>query len=338
MKTAVVILNFNTSKLLEHFMPIVLKHTQAYARIIVADNDSKDDSVQVMKTQFSEVELIVNKVNGGFAAGYNDCLKHVNAEYVMLLNSDVEVTENWLQPLEALLDANPDVAAVQPKLRAFHNKAAFEFAGACGGYIDKYGFPFCRGRIFDTIEDDNGQYDTAVEVFWATGACMLIRKSVFDELGGFDEDFFAHMEEIDLCWRIQNAGYKLMVQPASLVYHVGGGTLSALSARKTYFNFRNNLMMLHKNLPANKLYSTLFLKMILDGLAAFKFLVSNGFQHFLAVLNAHLYFYKHFKRRQLVRHKTQKQIKINYTKNIYSKSLVWTYFVAKKKKFMDYQF
>ena len=161
---------------------------------------------------------------------------------------------------------------------------------------------------------------------------------MFIEAEQLDGDFFAHMEEIDLCWRIQNAGYKLMVQPASLVYHVGGGTLSALSARKTYFNFRNNLMMLHKNLPANKLYSTLFLKMILDGLAAFKFLVSNGFQHFLAVLNAHLYFYKHFKRRQLVRHKTQKQIKINYTKNIYSKSLVWTYFVAKKKKFMDYQF
>lgn len=338
MKTAVVILNYNTSKLLEHFLPLVIKYTQDAARIIVADNASTDDSVHVMQTKFSNTELIVNKVNGGFAAGYNECLRHVNAEYIMLLNSDVEVTENWLQPLESVLDLNAEVAAVQPKLRAFHNKSAFEFAGASGGFIDKFGFPFCRGRIFDTIEDDNGQYDNLTEVFWATGACMLIRKSVFDNLGGFDEDFFAHMEEIDLCWRIQNAGYKLMVQPASVVFHVGGGTLSALSARKTYFNFRNNLMMLHKNLPQSKLYSTLFLKMILDGLAAFKFLISNGTQHFLAVLNAHIYFYKHFKRRQIIRHQTQKKVKLNYTKNILNISIVWSYYVSKKKKFSEYFF
>lgn len=335
MKTAVVILNYNTRKLLEQFLPIVLSKTENDARVVVVDNASSDDSVAMMQSKFSAVDLIVNKVNGGFAGGYNDCLKHIHADYILLLNSDVEVTDNWIKPLETILDNDKTVAAVQPKIRSYQNKTMFEFAGACGGYIDKFGFPFCRGRLFDTLETDTGQYDNATEIFWATGACMLIRKNIFDELGGFDEDFFAHMEEIDLCWRIQNAGYRLVVEPASVVYHVGGGTLSVLSPRKTYYNFRNNLMMLHKNLPQQKLYSTLFIKLVLDGIAAIKFLFSNGFGHFKAVFNAHMYFYKHYNRRKHIRQQAQKQAIRYHEKNIHSKSIVWEYFITGKKKYNE---
>ncbi len=289
MKTAVVILNYNTEHLLRKLLPDVIQKSEHIARVIVADNASTDNSVNVIREILGNDGLLVNAVNGGFAKGYNDCLKLVNAEYLLLLNSDVEVTDRWIEPLIAILDADETVAAVQPKIKSYNSRNQFEFAGACGGYIDKYGFPFCRGRIFDSIEDDNGQYNTAREVFWTTGACMLIRKKIFDELGGFDEDYFAHMEEVDLCWRIQNAGFRLIAEPASVVYHIGGGTLDASSPRKTYLNFRNNLLMLHKNLASSKLFYILFIKMILDGIAALRFLILNGPPHFMAVFNAHIF-------------------------------------------------
>lgn len=332
LKTAIVILNYNTRKLLQQFLPVVLQHSKA-AQVIVADNGSTDDSVACMKSEFSEVRLICNNVNGGFAAGYNQCLKQVQASYILLLNSDVLVTENWIEPLQQYLDDHPEVAAVQPKLKDFKKRDKFEFAGASGGFIDYLGFPFCRGRIFDTIEKDNGQYDNEMEVFWATGACMLIRKNVFDTLGGFDEMFFAHMEEIDLCWRIQNAGYKLMVVPQSVVYHVGGGTLSVMSPRKTYLNFRNNLLMLHKNLPGHLLYVILFFKMTLDGVASIKFLFDNGWQHFIAVFKAHIFFYTNFIAIQHKRKQTQSMVKAHNRQNIYKHSIVWMYFIKSKKRF-----
>ena len=328
MKTAIVILNYNTRTLLQQFLPVVIQHSTS-AHVIVADNGSNDDTVAFMKNEFAQVALIVNKVNGGFAAGYNQCLRHVNAEYVLLLNSDVLVTENWIEPLQNYLDINPEVAAVQPKILDYKNQTKFEFAGACGGFIDCLGFPFCRGRIFDSIEADNGQYNQPIEVFWATGACMLIRKKIFDDLGGFDEMFFAHMEEIDLCWRIQNAGYKLMVVPQSVVYHVGGGTLAVTSPRKTYLNFRNNLLMLHKNLPGHLLFSTLFAKMTLDGIASVKFLFSNGWQHFLAVFKAHMFFYSNIFSIQKQRSITQSMVVYNNRKNIYKHSIVWKYYIKR---------
>ncbi|MEO8147859.1 MAG: glycosyltransferase family 2 protein [Bacteroidia bacterium] len=335
MKTAVVILNYNTRKLLDELLPIVIAHSQHAARIIVADNCSPDDSVQLIKTKYPQVELIVNESNGGFAKGYNDCLKYVNAEYILLLNSDVEVTENWIEPLINILDNDSTVAGVQPKIKAYQNKKNFEFAGASGGFIDKYGFPFCRGRIFDSLETDNGQYNDSREVFWTTGACMLIRKKIFDEHRGFDEDFFAHMEEIDLCWRIQNAGYRLMVEPASIVYHIGGGTLDAASPQKTFYNFRNNLLMLHKNLPSSKLYYILFIKLILDGIAALRFLAINGVPHFMAVFNAHIYFYNNLKHRNQIRKSAQEKAVRYYEKNIYKGSLVVQYFLMKRKIFSE---
>nr|MBP8033086.1 glycosyltransferase family 2 protein [Bacteroidia bacterium] len=245
-KVAVVILNWNGKPFLEKFLPTVLQYSSG-AQIIVADNQSSDDSVAFLKTQFPQVSVILNPSNDGFATGYNLALKQVKAEYYVLLNSDVEVTENWLQPIIKLMDENLKVAACQPKILDYNHPSKFEYAGAAGGFIDKYGYPFCRGRIFNVLEEDKAQYDTAKEVFWATGACMFVRAEAFWKVGGFDDDYFAHMEEIDVCWRMKNIGYQIYVEPSSKVYHVGGGTLNKLSPRKTFLNFRNNLTTLTKN-------------------------------------------------------------------------------------------
>ena len=290
-KTAVVVLNWNGKVLLDKFLASLLKHSQE-ATVFVADNASTDDSVDFVKSNFPSVKIIINSSNGGYAKGYNDALKQIDAEYFVLINSDIEVTDGWLSPIIDLMDSNKKIAACQPKLLDYKERNTFEYAGASGGFIDNFGYPFCRGRIFDDIEEDNGQYNDAIEIFWATGACLFVRASYFNEVGGLDEDFFAHQEEIDLCWRFKNKGYKIMVQPKSVVYHVGGGTLNASSPFKTHLNFRNNLFMLFKNLSTYNLLTTIPTRLVLDGVAALTFLnKENGLQHVFAIAKAHFIFY-----------------------------------------------
>jgi GT2 family glycosyltransferase len=330
-KTAVVILNWNGKNFLEKFLPSVLKHSLGHAEVIVADNASSDGSVEYLKSTFPEVRIIQNPTNGGFAKGYNDALAQVESEYYILLNSDIEVTENWIQPVIELLENHQDVIACQPTIRSYHQPEKFEYAGAAGGFIDAYGYPFCRGRIFQNLEDDQGQYNEPVEVFWATGACLFVKADKFRELGGFDADFFAHMEEIDFCWRARHAGYKIMVCPDSKVFHVGGGTLPKQSSFKTYLNMRNNISMLYKNLPPERLLPVLLIRLILDGVAAFKFLADGGFADFWAVVRAHMSFYRRFsdhnRKRKLIRHKN--------VACIYQRNIVIDHFILGKKKFSD---
>jgi len=290
-KIAVVVLNWNGKAWLKKFLPTLLKYSKD-ATVFVADNASTDNSVDFLKENFSEVNIIINKKNSGYSKGYNDALSKISAEYFVLVNSDIEVTEDWLSPIINLMDINSDIAACQPKLLDYNNKKQFEYAGASGGFIDNLGYPFCRGRIFQDIEEDKQQYDDAIEIFWATGACLFLRSSYFLEVGGLDEDFFAHQEEIDLCWRLKNKGYKVMVEPRSVVYHVGGGTLAVESPFKTHLNFRNNLYMLFKNLPATSLVTVIPIRLILDGIAALTFLKQRkGLYHFFVVAKAHFSFY-----------------------------------------------
>ncbi len=332
-KTAVVILNWNGKSFLEKFLPSVLKHSKGYASVIVADNASSDDSVAFLKSAFPEIITIQNQQNGGFAKGYNDALKHVDATYYILLNSDIEVTGNWIQPVIDLMDSDPQIAACQPKIRSYHQPEKFEYAGASGGYIDGYGYPFCRGRIFQHLEEDRDQYNEPAEVFWATGACMFVRADVFRKFGGFDEDFFAHMEEIDFCWRVKHAGYKIMVCPQSTVFHVGGGTLPKQSSFKTYLNMRNNISLLYKNLPSDRLLPVFISRLILDGVAAFKFLVDGGFQDFWAVVRAHMSFYRRFNAHRIKR----RAIAHRHVSCIYHGNIVADHFLKGKKKFSELQ-
>lgn len=333
-KIAVVILNWNGKKFLEKFLPEVVQHSAACAKVFVADNASTDDSVFFLKKNFPEIKVIENSENGGFAKGYNDAFSKIDAEYYVLLNSDIKVTENWIQPVIELMDNDQSIAACQPKICSFHEPTKFEYAGASGGYIDKLGYPFCRGRLFQSIEEDKGQYDDITEIFWATGACMFVRAKVFHDLGGLDSDFFAHMEEIDFCWRAKNNAYKIMVCPKSVVYHVGGGTLPKSSSRKTYLNFRNDLILLYKNLPSNRLFYVFIIRFILDYVAAFKFLVEGGLMDFIAVVRAHLSFYKSIlknkEKRQRMKHKTVTEV--------YKGSIVIAYFVKRKKRFSQLKF
>lgn len=326
MKIAVVILNWNGEKLLQQFLPSVIQYSEK-ASIYVADNASTDTSIAVLKRDFPTVKIIQNKSNYGFAQGYNEALQFVDEPYYALINSDIEVTENWLNPIVELFDNEPKTAIIQPKILDFKKKTHFEYAGAAGGFIDKYGFPFCRGRIFETLEEDKGQYNDEIEIFWATGACLFIRKEVFHELNGFDADFFAHQEEIDLCWRAFNLDYTAKYTSKSTVYHVGGATLDASNPIKTYLNFRNSLFMLVKNLPFRKLFLIIFLRMILDGIAAFKFLFQGKVFHFMAVGNAHFSFYGKLGKFHKKRMKNQKP---NYFK---IKSIVYNYFVKSQTKF-----
>ncbi len=290
-KLAVVILNWNGKAWLQKFLPTLVSHS-AEATVFVADNGSDDDSVSFLKQEFPTVKIIENNENLGFAGGYNKALNHIHADYYVLINSDVEVTENWLSPIISFMDGDKNIAACQPKLLDYNNREKFEYAGASGGYIDNLGYPFCRGRIFDDLEEDKGQYNNATEVFWATGACIFVRTDAFWEVGGFDADFFAHQEEIDLCWRMKNKGYKIMVEPKSIVYHVGGGTLDAGSPFKTHLNFKNNLSMLFKNLPFSYLFFIIPIRLVLDGVAALTFLNKpKGIGHLFAVMKAHFAFY-----------------------------------------------
>ncbi|MBI9039021.1 MAG: glycosyltransferase family 2 protein [Bacteroidales bacterium] len=333
-KVAVVILNWNGQKFLEKFLPKVVQFSADFASVFVADNASTDDSVFFLKKSFPEVKVIENSENGGFAKGYNDALSKIDADYYVLLNSDIEVTENWIQPVIELMDSDPKIAACQPKICSFQEPAKFEYAGASGGYIDKLGYPFCRGRLFQSIEEDKGQYDDITEIFWATGACMFVRAKIFHDLGGLDSDFFAHMEEIDFCWRAKNNSYKIMVCPKSVVYHVGGGTLPKSSSRKTYLNFRNDLILLYKNLPSNRLFYVFIIRFILDYIAAIKFLVEGGLMDFVAVVRAHLSFYK-----SILKNKEKRQrMKHMPVTEVYNGSIVFSYFVKQKKFFSQLKF
>ncbi|MEC3907949.1 glycosyltransferase family 2 protein [Tamlana sp. 2201CG12-4] len=326
MKFAIVILNWNGQKLLEQFLPSVIKYSKE-AKVYVADNASTDHSISFIKQHFPSVEIIQNKENDGYAKGYNDALSNLDADLFCLLNSDVEVTKNWLTPIITTFESEPNTAIIQPKLLDFKKRDYFEYAGAAGGFIDKYGYPYCRGRIFDTLEKDEGQYDDISEIFWASGACLFIRSLVFNKLNGFDEHFFAHMEEIDLCWRAKNLGYTIKYVGHSKVYHVGGATLSNINPKKTFLNFRNSLFTLTKN--ANGfLLVTLFLRLLLDGLAGLKFLFEFKPMHTLAVLKAHFNYYYHIGRLLKQRKSTKNKIKY-YEKT----SIVLEYFVNKKKNY-----
>lgn len=326
---AVVILNWNGKNYLEKFLPAVIACSED-AQIIVADNNSIDDSVAFLQEKFPQVNVLELPKNYGFAQGYNEALKQVKAEIFVLLNSDVEVTPNWLTPCVNKLRSEEAIAVCQPKIKAFQQKEYFEYAGAAGGFIDKYGYPFCRGRVFEEIEEDSGQYDNEVEIFWASGACMFIKSEVFYQMEGFDGLFFAHMEEIDLCWRIQNNGKKIMVVPKAVVYHVGGGTLNKVKPYKTFLNFRNNLMMLYKNLPQKKRVKIVFLRLFLDGLAGVKFVLEGKFNHFFAIIKAHFAFYKYV----LNAPKTS-NIK-GFPPTVYNKSVLYQYFIKKQKKYSDW--
>jgi hypothetical protein len=326
MKIAVVILNWNGEKLLEQFLPSVIKYSQE-ATIYVADNASTDNSVHFVKHHFPTVKIIQNTENGGYAKGYNEALKHVTEDIFCLLNSDVEVTEGWLNPITETFKKQPETAIIQPKILDYKNKNHFEYAGAAGGFIDKFGYPFCRGRLFDSIEEDLGQYNDITPVFWASGACFFIRKDIYRQLNGFDESFFAHMEEIDLCWRAFNKNYNTCYVGTSTVYHVGGATLKNSNPKKTFLNFRNSLFTLVKNAGGN-LFALILTRLVLDGFAAVKFLLEFKWLHILAILKAHLSFYAHLPK-LLNQRKTLKQCKNYYKKP----SLVWSYYINKCKNF-----
>jgi len=319
--TAVVILNFNGVGFLKKYLPTVIRYSEG-AEIVVADNASTDNSVEFMKREFPQVRLLENKANAGFAGGYNWALSQVKSAYYVLLNSDIEVTPNWLQPVIDLMESDKTIAACQPKIHSIFQKDYFEYAGASGGFIDQWGYPFCRGRVFEEMEKDEGQYDDVREVFWATGACLFVRADVYHRLGGLDEDFFAHMEEIDFCWRAKNEDYKIMVQPASLVYHVGGGTLPKSSARKTYLNFRNNFMLLYKNLPQNRLWKVFAVRLLLDGLAGVRFLLQGHFRDIVAIVKAHFYFYGHLG----VLKQKRESLKQKQVSGVYRGSLIFAHF------------
>ncbi|MFV8327064.1 glycosyltransferase family 2 protein [Flavobacterium sp. ZS1P14] len=327
MKIAVVILNWNGVQLLENFLPSVLQYSSE-ATIYIADNASTDDSISFVLANFPSVKIVKNESNLGFAGGYNEALKHIDAQIYALVNSDVEVTENWLQPIHKTFENEPETAIIQPKILDFKRKEYFEYAGAAGGFIDQYGYPYCRGRIFETLEKDNGQYNDNCEIFWASGACFFIRSSVYKELQGFDADFFAHQEEIDLCWRAINKGFKIKYNSKSVVYHVGGATLKQGNPKKTYLNFRNSLLMLTKNLPNDKLYWILFCRMILDGIAGVHFLLQGKSNHFLAIIKAHGSFYSLFSSNLKKRDEFQTEKYYN------TKSIVYSYYINSGKVFV----
>lgn len=334
-RVAVVILNWNGKAFLEKFLPLVIKYS-GNAKIYVADNNSTDESLVLLRYNFPQVSIIINPSNEGFAKGYNLALKQIKAEYYVLLNSDVEVTEHWIEPIIELMDADKSIAACQPKILDYNQKNKFEYAGAAGGFIDKYGYPFCRGRIFNELEQDNHQYDNSIEVFWATGACMFVRSESFWKVGGFDDDYFAHMEEIDVCWRMKNIGYKVYVQPKSFIYHVGGGTLNKLSPRKTFLNFRNNLITITKNASPKALLLKILYRMLLDGVAAFKFLFEGSVTHFMAVIKAHFSYYAHlpatFKKRKAM--KALSGFKYATT-GVLTKNIVFLHFVKGVKHYSE---
>lgn len=329
LKLAVVILNWNGKKFLSQFLPTLLASCDSNTQVIIADNNSTDDSISFLRENYPSLRIIQNDSNGGFSKGYNDALKQVEAQHYCLLNSDIEVTPHWIEPIMKMMDDDSNIAAVQPKILSFYEKSKFEYAGAAGGYLDFLGYPFCRGRVFDSIEEDKGQYDSPKQVFWATGAALFVRSDIYHQLGGLDEDFFAHMEEIDFCWRINNLGYKIMIEPKSVVYHVGGGTLPKNNAFKTYLNFRNNLFLLLKNLPKHRILITFFMRFFLDQVAAVVFLLKGEYKDFFAVWKAIFHFAKGFKKMKAKRGSIQDKV----FAMTYPHSIVFAFFIQKKSKF-----
>ncbi len=335
-KIAIVILNWNGEKLLPRFLPSVIKHSKGEGvKIIVADNASEDASLSLMKDQFPDVPCIALEKNHGFAEGYNQALKQIDAEYFLLLNSDVEVTPGWLNPLLELMDKHPDIAACGPKIRDYKRKTHFEYAGAAGGFMDCYGFPFCRGRIFSNVEEDKGQYDTLRDVLWVSGCALMVRAADYWRQGGFDGAFFAHMEEIDLCWRFNKEGKRVVNVPQSVVYHLGGASLNASSPKKAYLNFRNSLLTLYKNTDEKTWRKILKRRRLLDFIAALKFLLTDGAAHYEAVFQAH----QDFQKMLPLFEKKRKEILTNSTGDqpfVMKKSLVSAFYLKQKKRFGDY--
>ena len=315
-------------KLISQFLPSIIANSEE-ATIYLIDNASTDDSLKLVSQNFPSVTIIKNDFNFGFAKGYNIALEQIEEEYYALVNSDVEVTKDWLKPVISSFDSNNDIGIIQPKILDFKNKEYFEYAGAAGGFIDKYGFPYCRGRIFDTIEKDSGQYNDEAPIFWASGACFFIRKSIYRKLNGFDDDFFAHQEEIDLCWRALNLGFKVRYIPSSVVFHVGGATLNQSNPKKTFLNFRNSLLMLTKNLPKNKLIPIIFTRLVLDGLAGIHFILQGKFIHCWAIIKAHFHFY------HLINKTLKKRNGAKTESYFHSNSIVYDYFLNKKIHFKE---
>ena len=335
MTTAVVILNWNGKKMLERFLPSVTAHTQGDAEVIIADNGSTDDSLDFVRAQYPGLRIIELDKNYGFAGGYNQALQQVKADYYVLLNDDVEVTPGWIEPVVAQMQQHPDTAICQPKLLMYDQRDTFEYAGGAGGFLDKYGYPFCRGRMFTSLEQDNGQYNTPGEIFWASGAAMFVRADVWHQLGGLDDDFFAHMEEIDFCWRAKNAGYRVEYCPQSTVFHVGGGTLPKSNPRKTYLNFRNNMALLYKNLPNRRLAWVMCSRIVLDYVAGLKFLMERKPKEFSAVVDAHKAFYKWLPQLKKKRQGLKQQSRVS---GMYQGLLLIDYYLLGKKKYSDLKF
>jgi GT2 family glycosyltransferase len=337
-KIAVVILNWNGREHLDKFLPSVIKYSgNSSTEIYVADNNSSDDSINLLKNKYHRIKLIQFDRNYGFAQGYFKALEQIKSEYFVLLNSDVMVTSNWLSLVD-LMEKDKSIAACMPKIRSYANNDYFEYAGAAGGFIDKLGYPFCRGRILNNIEKDEGQYDDPIEVFWASGACMFLRAKAYFEAGGLDKDFFAHMEEIDLCWRLKRLDYKVICYPDVTVYHVGGGTLPNNTPRKLYYNYRNNLFLLYKNLPENIFYKTIIARLLLDMLSAFVYLFNFSFSFSFAVIKAHLAFYSSLKTLKRKRKKIRSDSELNNINQIYKKSILFKFFVRKTRCFSQLDF
>ena len=330
---AVVILNYNGSDLLRKFLPSVIAYSPS-AQVIVVDNGSSDNSLEVLKDEFPHVAVIRIDTNLGYCGGYNFALRKVEADYFLLLNSDVEVTPGWLTPLQKSLDENPSAAAVMPRILSYNDKSHFEYAGAAGGFIDTLGYPFCRGRLFYFMEEDQGQYNDACEIFWSSGACMMVRSAQFHEVGGFDEDFFAHMEEIDLCWRLQRAGHTILYTGESVVYHVGGGTLPVSSPRKTYLNFKNGLSLIYKNMPTSELIYKFPLRIVLDWIAAIKFAFSGASAASKAVLTAHWHFFGNFSKERARRAKSY-SLGFRKLPTLFTGSVVWRFFIKGVRKYSE---
>lgn len=327
MKVALVILNYNGASLLSEYLPSVLAHSEG-AEVWVIDNASTDDSARVLEEEFPQVKVLFNTENSGYAGGYNWGLPQIEADVYGLLNSDLQVTPGWLEPLTQMLQDDPEISVVQPKIKDLKKPDDFEYAGAAGGFLDRLGYPFCRGRVFQSIETDLGQYNDTIPIFWATGACFLVRSSVFHELGGFDQDYFAHQEEIDFCWRAQNAGHQVWYNGNSAVFHLGGSTLSNMNPRKTFLNFRNSLFTLLKNAPRGEVFVLLFTRMLLDAVAAFVFLLQRKPKHSWAVFRSHMAFYRMGRRIWVKRRKSKSFVKFYKTT-----SIVWLHYVQQVREY-----
>jgi GT2 family glycosyltransferase len=332
-KLAIVVLSYNGKDLLEKFLPPILATRTSYAEVYVVDNASTDGTYEFLQERFPEIRIIKLLVNKGFTNGYVESLPFIEAEYYVLISSDVEVAPGWIDPIINLMDSDPTIGICQPKIKSYNQKTQFEYSGAAGAYIDKYGYPFCRGRIFFTVEEDNNQYEDSREVFWCSGACMFIRSEVYHTIGGFDNEYYAHMEDIDLSWRVKNAGYKVMVCPPAVVYHVGGHIISYGSPAKIFRNFKNGLIMMVKNLPEGQVWNKLFFRLLLDNIAAIRALLNGNTNEYKAIVRAHMQFYTGLPHWLKKRKEALPKVKNPNNSGVYNHSIVWQYFVKKKDTF-----